>query len=108
MVFLSQQLLQHKYSLNLLHQLLNVSKKNDGTTIDVAEDLDLVMPMSNLIEYTSNSSKTKGSLSFYSKDEATNFTNNIENNDNFKSFNYKAKLLRITVGQPLKVMLINF
>ena len=56
--------------------------------------------MYNLIEYTSNSSETKGSWWFYSKDEANNFNNNIENNDNFKSFNYKAKLLGITVAQP--------
>ena len=57
------------------------------------------MPMYNLIKYTSNSSETKGSWWFYSNDEATNF-NNIENNGNFKSFNYKAKLLGITVAQP--------
>ena len=47
--------------------------KIDGTTIDDAEDLDLVMPMYNLIEYSSNYSETTGSLWFYSKDEATNF-----------------------------------
>ena len=43
----------------------------DGTTID-AEDLDLFLPMYNLIEYSSNHSETTGSLWFYSKDEATN------------------------------------
>ena len=58
------------------------------------------MPMYNLIKYTSNSSETKGSWWFYSKDEATNFNNNIENNDNFYSFNYEAKLLGITVAHP--------
>ena len=36
--------------------------KIDGTTIDDAEDLDLVMPMYNLIEYSSNYSETIGSL----------------------------------------------
>ena len=34
--------------------------------------------MYNLIENNSNYSETTGSLWFYSKDEATNFNNNIE------------------------------
>ena len=49
-----------------------------------AEDLDLVMPMCNLIEYSSNYSGTTGSLWFYSKDEATNFNTDITCNNNFK------------------------
>ena len=36
--------------------------KIDGTTIDDTEDLDLVMPMYDLIKYSSNYSDTKGSL----------------------------------------------
>ena len=36
--------------------------KNDGTTIDDAKDLDLVMPMYNLLEYSSRYSDTTGSL----------------------------------------------
>ena len=36
--------------------------KIDGTTIDDAEDLDIVMPMYNLIEYSSNYSETTGNL----------------------------------------------
>ena len=67
--------------------------KIDGTTIDDAEDLDLVMLMYNLIEYIS-------SLWFYSKDKATNFNNDIENTDDFKSFKYKAKLVVYTAAQP--------
>ena len=58
--------------------------KIDGTTIYDAEDLDLVMPMCNLIEYSSNYSGTIGSLWFYSKDEATNFNTDITCNNNFK------------------------
>ena len=42
--------------------------------------------MYNLIEYSSNHSERTGSLWLYSKDEATNFDNNIANTDNFKSF----------------------
>ena len=50
--------------------------------------------MYNLIEYSSNYSKTTGSLWFYSKNEVTNFNVDItNNNNNFKSFEYKAKLL---------------
>ena len=49
--------------------------------------------MYNLIEYSSNYSETTGNLSFYSKDEATNFNADIANDDNFKSFKYKNKLL---------------
>ena len=41
--------------------------KIDGTTIDDTEDLDLVMPLHNLIEYSSNYSETAESLGFYSK-----------------------------------------
>ena len=47
--------------------------KVDRTAIYDAEDLDVVMPMYNLIEYSSNYSETTGSLWFYSKDEATSF-----------------------------------
>ena len=36
----------------------------------------------------------------YSKDEATNFYADITNDDVFKSFKYKAKLLGNTIGQP--------
>ena len=39
-------------------------QKIDGTTIDDAEDLDLVMPVYNLTEYNSNYSETTGSLRF--------------------------------------------
>ena len=42
--------------------------------------------MYNVIEYSSNYSKTTGSLWFNSKDEATDFNNNIKNTDDFKFF----------------------
>ena len=58
----------------------------DETATEDAEDLDLVIPMYNLIEYSSNHSERTGSSWLYSKDEATNFDNNIANTDNFKSF----------------------
>ena len=72
--------------------------KTDGTTIDDAENLDLIMPMYNLIEYSSNYFETTGNLWFYFKDEATNFNANIANNKISKSFKYKAKLLENTAA----------
>ena len=60
--------------------------KFDGTTIDDAEDSDLVMPMYNLTEYSSNYSETTRSLWFYSNDKAINFNADIVNINNFKSF----------------------
>ena len=63
----------------------------DGTTIDDAENLYLIMLLYNVLEYSSNYSETTWNLWLYSKDEATNFNNNIANTNNFKSFKYKAK-----------------
>ena len=58
------------------------------------------MPMYSLIEYSSNYSETTGSLWFYFKNEPTNFSNDMENTDDFKSFNHTAKLSGNTVAQP--------
>ena len=69
---------------------------------DDAEDLDLVMSMYSIIEYSSNYSETTRSLWFYSKDEATDFNNNIANTDDFKSLKYKTKLLGNTQPNPNK------
>ena len=41
----------------------------------------------------------KESLWFNSKDEATNFNADIANDNGFKSFEYKAKILRNTTAQ---------
>ena len=73
--------------------------KVDGTTIDDAEDLDLVIPMYNLKGHSSNYSETAGSLWFYSKDEAFNFNVDIANTNSFKSFKYNTKLLGNTFAQ---------
>ena len=67
--------------------------KINVTTIDDAEDLNLVMPTYSLLEQNSNYSDTTGSLPLYSKDKAINFNANIEDNNGFKYFKYKAKLL---------------
>ena len=46
--------------------------KIDGKTVDYAENLDLVVPIYNFIEYTSSYSNTTSRLWFYSTDEANN------------------------------------
>ena len=75
-----------------------ITKINEKTADD-AEDLNLVMPMYNLIKCRSNYSEATGRYDFiHDEDEATNFNADIVNN-NFKSFKYKAKLLGNTVVQ---------
>ena len=44
------------------------------------------------IYYLKEHCETTGRLWFYSKDEATDFNADIANDNNFKSFKYKAKL----------------
>ena len=56
--------------------------KTDEATRDDSGDLDLVMPMYNLIECSSNYSETIGILWVYSKDETTNINEDIVNDNN--------------------------
>ena len=48
---------------------LSYISKINKTLIDNAEDLDVVMPMYNLLEYSKNYSKTTGSFWHYYRDE---------------------------------------
>ena len=59
--------------------------------------------MYNLIEYSSNYSKTARRLWFYFKYEANNFDNDIENAVSFNFFKYKAKLLENRDDQPTQI-----
>ena len=54
----------------------------NNTDIDNAQDIDIVMPMYNLIEYSDNYSKTSGSLWQYYKDEPND---NLADSESFKS-----------------------
>ena len=74
---------------------------------DDAQELDLAMPMYNLIGHNSNYSDTTGILWFNSKDEATNFDVNIADKNNFKSFKYKTKLFENTAVDGDNSMLKN-
>ena len=58
----------------------------NNTDIDNAQDIDIVMPMYNLIEYSDNYSKPSGSLWQYYKDYPND---NIANSESFK---FKVKI----------------
>ena len=60
--------------------------KNDGETADDVEDLDLVMVMYNLLEYSSNYSDTTVSLWFYLKNNGINLNAVIFDGNVFQSF----------------------
>ena len=54
----------------------------NNTQVDNAKDLDVVMPVYNLIEYSENYSKTSGSLWQYYRDESDD--NGLEDSESFK------------------------
>ena len=65
--------------------------------IEDADDLDIVMPMYNLLQYSKNYKKTVGSLYNYHRDELSNDNDN-NNFDNIKvvnseTFKYKNKII---------------
>ena len=75
--------------------LTNCISKINNVLIDNAEDLDVVMPMYNLLEYSKNYRKTTGSLWNYYRDEpnnplATNY--NADPITNTASFKYKTSI----------------
>ena len=64
-----------------------ISKINN-TLIGNAEDLDIVIPMYDLLEYSNNYSMTSGRLWNYYRDEVDKVNNN---SSQVKSFEYKTK-----------------
>ena len=68
----------------------------NNTNVDDAKDIDIVMPMYNLIEYSDNYSKTSGSLWQYCKDipgiNNDNAIVDFTNNNLIDSFNFKVKM----------------
>ena len=73
--------------------------KNKGELVENAEDLDIVMPMYNLLEYSKNYEKYSGSLFNYYRDEP-NEAEIADGNGaiiisirNSKSFDYKTKIV---------------
>ena len=61
--------------------------KTNGIKIGNAEDLDVVIPMYNLLEYSKNYRKTTGSLWNYSRDQPSDLLST-----NLESFKYKASI----------------
>ena len=85
----------------------NCITKINATTVEDVSDIDLVMPMYNLIEYSDNYEKTSGSLWQFKRDEP--------NDDiaNSSSFTYKSKFTgqtaangekQVEVAVPLKYL----
>ena len=69
---------------------INCISEINNTQVDNAKDIDIVMPMYSLIEYSDNYAKTTGSLWQYFRDEPDD---DIENSESFKS---KIKITRKT------------
>ena len=75
---------------------INCISEINNKQVDTAKDIDIVMPMYNLIEYSDNYSKTSGNLWQYCKDipAVNNNGDIVEFNgaNTTDSFNFKAKI----------------
>ena len=65
---------------------INCISEINNTQVDNAKDIDIVMPMYNLIEYSDNYAKTTGGLWQYFRDEPND---NLANSESFK---FKVKI----------------
>ena len=78
----------------------------NGELIEDADDLDIVMPMYNLLEYSKNYRETIGSLYNYYRDELSDDADDNQFNDikivNSNTFNYKNKIIDNTNNQGTK------
>ena len=74
----------------------NCISEIDNMQIDKAKDIDIVIPMYNLIEYSDNYAKTTESLWQYCKDMPSRNNNDeiiiFRFNNTINSFNFKAKI----------------
>ena len=76
---------------------INCISKIIGAQIENAEDLDVIMPMYNLLEYSRNYRKTKGSLWNYYKEEPNSGIKGGINHSirGSKFFHYKANFMKV-------------
>ena len=74
-----------------------ISTRINGELIEDADDLDIVMPMYSLLEYSKNYRKTIGSLYNYYRDELRDDADNNQFNNikvvNSNTFKYKNKII---------------
>ena len=77
---------------------INYISKINGIKIDNAEDLDVIMPMYNLLEYSKNYRKTTGSLWNYYRDEPSDPLSS-----NSESFKYKTSITGNTYSIDEKI-----
>ena len=84
----------------------NCTSEINNTQIDNAKDIDIVMPMYNLIEYSDNYAKTTGSLWQYCKDLPAGNDNNeiieFTGGNLTDSFNFKVKFTSQTGNNGTK------
>ena len=81
---------------------INCISKVNGIKVDNAEDLDVVVPIYNLLEYSKKYRKTTSSLWNYYRDEPNTSTdnNNVTHSIlNSESFDYKANFMENGVTQ---------
>ena len=84
--------------------IISCISKINGVLVENAEDLDFVIPMYNLLEYSKNYSKTSASFWNYYRDELTDDTNDNngpnKNVINSKSIKYKTSITGSTYNIP--------
>ena len=84
----------------------NCISEINNTQIDNAKDIDIVMPMYNLIEYSDNYAKTTGRLWQYCKDKPARNANGdiaiFAENNTTDSFKFKAKITSQTGNNGTK------
>ena len=73
--------------LKIIHHLSTVFQQINGVKVDNAEDLDVVLLMYNLLEYSKNYRKTTGSFWNYYRDEPSNPLSSDS-----ESFKYKTSI----------------
>ena len=86
-------MLRLKIMLNLDHTFQTLTVE----LIENAEDLDIVMPMCNLFEYSQNYSTTSGHLWNYYRAEIDDVD---DNRSDGKSFKYKTKIVQKIPERP--------
>ena len=83
--------------LKIMLHLDHAFEKINRTLIDNAEDLEIVLSMYNLLEYSQDYSMTSGSLWNYYRDEIHDVNDNVSDHNSFK---YKIKIVGKTPQRP--------